>query len=160
MKRVVKDDEVARLWVEQTQDEARNNGGTFWYRGDTIYSYGRHFPIARHVTHNGLAAVLLTTRGYSNTTAVQIGYVRSKLSGRIVFDVPDPSIDDHTGNPKSYVARAESELLRSAKAIRDDTREHYQFAAERIVKQGNAYASFFGCLWRLEIDGSTVEVRS
>lgn len=51
-----------------------HDGPSFFFRGDTIYSYGQHFPIARHVTGTrGRAAVLFTTRDYSKTTSKHKG---------------------------------------------------------------------------------------
>ena len=42
-------DMVAHLWAHKSQDFARNPGHNFYFHGDTIYSYGSHFPVARHV---------------------------------------------------------------------------------------------------------------
>jgi hypothetical protein len=44
--------EIPHLWAHQTQDEARNRQGNLYFTGDTIYSYGSHFPIARRVTND------------------------------------------------------------------------------------------------------------
>ncbi len=61
-------DMVAHLWAHRSQDSARNRSN-FYFDGDTILSYGPHFPIARHVTTKRGSAVLFTTRSYSATTA-------------------------------------------------------------------------------------------
>ena len=34
--------EIPHLWAHQTQDEARNGTGSFYFRGASIYSYGSH----------------------------------------------------------------------------------------------------------------------
>jgi hypothetical protein len=65
MKTVVNTSEVAHLWANQSQEHARNAGDTVYFSGDTIYSYGGHFPMARHVD----GVVLVSTRGYSVTTS-------------------------------------------------------------------------------------------
>ena len=44
--------EIPHLWAHRTQDEARNRQGNLYFTGDTIYSYGSHFPIARHVAND------------------------------------------------------------------------------------------------------------
>lgn len=44
--------------------------------GNTIYSYGRHFPIATRV---GTTKVLFTSKGYSVTTARHKGLVKRAL---------------------------------------------------------------------------------
>jgi hypothetical protein len=76
MKKVFSESEVAHRWANQLQYEARNKGGNFYFDGDTIYSYGRHFPIAVH--HKG--AVLFTINTYSNATSKHIREVRSAVS--------------------------------------------------------------------------------
>ena len=48
-------DMVAHLWANKSQDSARESGGRFYFVGDTIYSYGSHFPIARHVENSAAA---------------------------------------------------------------------------------------------------------
>lgn len=67
---------VAHLWANKAQGEARNSGN-FFFSGDTIYSYGYHFPIAKHMAGSqGENGVLFTERTYSNTTATHIQVVR------------------------------------------------------------------------------------
>src|SRR5579872_324467 len=96
-KHVFPTDEIAHLWAHsKTQDDARNPGGNFYFSGDTIYSYGSHFPIARHVTNEqGQAAILFTNQTYSNTTAKHIGQVRRAIPhGVPVFEVHNPAQHD------------------------------------------------------------------
>lgn len=96
MKHVFETEQVAHLWMHQAQADARNALGNFYFEGDTIYSYGRHFPIARHVAGvNGRRAILFTTSSYSKTTSRQIGIVRSAIHGNgvEVFDVSNPGND-------------------------------------------------------------------
>ena len=45
--------------------------------GNTIYSYGYHYPLATHINDN---VVLINDRGYSNTTAKHINHVRVETS--------------------------------------------------------------------------------
>ena len=84
MRRVVKTDEVAHMWANQTQEEARNPGGNFYFRGATIYSYGSHFPIATLLNDGN---VLFTTRKYSNTTAKHVSMARGACSHKSVIYV-------------------------------------------------------------------------
>lgn len=78
MKHVFTSDyEIAHLWANQAQDQARRSGtNNFYFNRDTIYSYGSHFPIAKLVGKY----VLFTTQGYSRTTSKQISTVRGSLS--------------------------------------------------------------------------------
>ena len=70
MRHVYPNHEIPHLWVHQSQDEARNSTGSFYFEGPTIYSYGSHFPIARYVTNErGERAILFTTAHHSVTTS-------------------------------------------------------------------------------------------
>ena len=83
---------------------ARESGGRFYFVGDTIYSYGSHFPIARHVAHKGKAAVLFTTRSYSVTTAGHKCMVESACRHLTVFHVAD-LYGDHRKQVADYRKR-------------------------------------------------------
>src|SRR5215204_2054027 len=80
---------VAHLWANQSQAEARNSGRTFYFEGDTIYSYGGHFPIARIVQNKrGDRAVLFNAASYSVTTSCHQGMSRSASRHLPQFTVP------------------------------------------------------------------------
>ena len=81
---------VAHLWANKAQPCARVATGNFYFDGDTIYSYGSHFPIARHVKgKGGTSAVLFTTKGYSATTAQHKAIVASACRHLTTFHVAD-----------------------------------------------------------------------
>ncbi len=133
-------DTVAHAWAHQT---GRNcNGHSIFYDGDTIYSYGRHFPIARLVKAGNSTVVFFTTRTYSNTTAKHLSYTRQAVHHMTVFDVVDPSKDDHAANFDG-MARAASDLV--AKADRARTAgDRYLSQAGDILENANRYAALFG----------------
>ena len=89
---------------QQGARHARESGGRFYFHGDTIYSYGSHFPIARHVAHKGKAAVLFTTRCYSVTTAGHKCMVESACRHLTVFHVAD-LYGDHRKEVTEYRKR-------------------------------------------------------
>jgi hypothetical protein len=87
MKQVFNSSEVAHVWANQQQDAGRNSNDNFYFKGQTIYSYGSHFPIATIVGND----VLFTMRSYSNTTAKHIGRARAAVSHKnfiYCYDVP------------------------------------------------------------------------
>lgn len=86
LKIVVPTSQVAHLWANQLQSEARNPGGNFYFKGATIYSYGSHFPIAT-IVNDG--TVLFTELSYSNTTAKHIREARSAVSHRRIVYIRD-----------------------------------------------------------------------
>lgn len=135
-------DEIAHLWAHKSQPSARNAGHNFYFDGDTIYSYGSHFPIARHVSNGKQSAILFTTRGYSVTTSKHLSLVRRAIpSGMTVFYVPNVSdYHCHGDNLKAYVQDSEqtlinairsrkygTSLLNEAFGYRDEARKYAKF---------------------------------
>ena len=119
MKTVVSSSEVAHLWAHKTQAYARNSGrGSVFFEGDTIYSYGHHFPIARHVTIKGQPAVLFTTRHYSVTTSGHCSMVRSAIPA----DLPVIEVENVTDNVNAkfvldaYQAKINDAVLKASRA--------------------------------------------
>ena len=140
-------DMVAHLWANQTQDSARNPCHNFYFHGDTIYSYGSHFPIARHVTRKGKSAVLFTTRSYSSTTAGHKCTVESACRHLTVFHVADVTGSDCRKQFAQYRAEYMGLVGKYAKA-RQRKPEHLD-ALRRLVEEANGYAAFFGLRARL-----------
>ncbi len=66
--------QVAHLWANQSKQSAK--GSNFYFEGNTIYSYGRHFPIAKIMNEN---LIFFTTRKYSNTTSKHKVYTFSSI---------------------------------------------------------------------------------
>ena len=140
---------VAHLWANQTQDSARNPCHNFYFHGDTIYSYGSHFPIARHVTRKGNSAVLFTTRSYSSTTAGHKCTVESACRHLTVFHVADVNGTDCRKQFAQYRAEYMGLVGKYAKA-RQRKPEHLD-ALRRLVEEANGYAAFFGLRPRLTL---------
>lgn len=141
MRKVHPTDMVAHLWAHQTQESARNSHGNFYFEGATIYSYGSHFPIARHVDAN---TILFTTRGCSSTTSGHISCVRSALpGGKRVFYVNNPAADGfnaHRDNHDHMLAvvaglAAKFETSRLEKASLLKSWQHAIIAANVYAKQ-------------------------
>ena len=81
VKRVYTNSEIFHVWAHQKVDSGRNATGNVYFEGDTIYSYGSHFPMARLLRKKGkIVAVLTTTRSSSHTTNGHMADVRSAVS--------------------------------------------------------------------------------
>src|SRR5437660_3842392 len=83
-KHVFNTGEIPHLWAHKVQESARNAQGNLYFDGETIYSYGSHFPIARHVLDNPTKrhpkpGILFTTRSWSVTTSGHVSAVRSAI---------------------------------------------------------------------------------
>ena len=142
-------DMVAHLWAHKSQDSARNPCRNFYFYGDTIYSYGSHFPIARHVTRKGKSAVLFTTRSYSSTTAGHKCTVESACRHLTVFHVADVTGSDCRKQFAQYRAEYMGLVGKYAKARQ---RKPDILADLRgLVEEANRYADFFGLRARLTL---------
>jgi hypothetical protein len=132
--------EVAHLWANQSR--ASGKGSNFFFEGPTIYSYGYHFPIARHVG----SVILFTTDSYSSSTAKHKAYTRQAIADcEMVIDVPDvtaESPEEHARNLAAVVASHESALLKLARARTNG--ERIAADVERIAENARTYAHAFG----------------
>lgn len=113
MKKVVSTEQVAHLWANQLQTEATNSGRNLYFKEDTIYSYGNHFPIAKHTGLND--TILFTTRDYSNTTAKQkhVVSLASNHLKKIYCHNPEGT---HEENFNQYETQAENIAHKLTKA--------------------------------------------
>lgn len=139
MKKVFSDiSQIAHLWANKLQDEARNSGN-FYFDGKTIYSYGRHFPIAKHVEFNGKKAVLFTQRTYSNTTSGHVSVVRNSVNhiDKIYCYSPDSS---HEQNFNYWITCLEA-ILANLKTARKP--EKYLSQVDYYKTIVDKYVTFF-----------------
>lgn len=89
--------EVSHIWASQTQYEGR--AGNVFFEDGVIYSYGRHFPVAKFCPEYG-NVVLFTDRGYSNSTAKHKSLIRSAIprSYNVVYcDDPTRNAEHNLG---------------------------------------------------------------
>lgn len=111
--------QVAHLWANKSKQSA--SGSHFYFEGDTIYSYGRHFPIARHAIHKGKPCVLFTTDDYSSSTSRHKSYVRNAIASGIpilyVQRIGEGKVtSEQIKESKAYDAQvAKDEVARQAK---------------------------------------------
>lgn len=86
--------EIAHVWAYQRENgytHGRTSNENIFFEGETIYSYGYHFPMARltgKFDENGVEYVLVTTDTYSNTTAKHLSNVRGAVSHLNIVYVP------------------------------------------------------------------------
>jgi hypothetical protein len=134
--------QVAHLWANKSRSEAR--GSHFYFTGDTIYSYGSHFPIARH--YKGV--VLMTTRGYSSSTARHIRYVRSASHHLTTFHVIDPSENPTRRDVQVYADRIKQMALTVA---RKRDKAFMMGQLEELVNEANQFCEHFKFKTRFEM---------
>ena len=142
-------DMVAHLWANKAQDSARESGGRFYFHGDTIYSYGTHFPIARHVENKRGRAVLFTTRDYSVTTSGHKWAVLGACKHLTVFHVQHPTDTDRKAQFAEYRERY-LELARKYSRARSN-KPWILGSLRDLVDEANRFAQFFGLRSRLSM---------
>lgn len=143
MKHVVSQSEVAHLWANKIQSDARNAGSNFYFNGDTIYSYGSHFPIATHFIKDEKNIVLFTVRGYSNTTAKHISKVRSAASHlkKVYCYAPvDSARGIHSGTLDYYLSELKGNLDKLTRARKP---ESYISSIESLITDLREYTDLF-----------------
>ena len=108
--------EVAHIWAQQRQSEGK--AGNMFFEGDTIYSYGHHFPIARFVRPD---TVLFTSKRYSVSTSKHINYTRQALRGGVkilkVSNVSASTNGDHLENLVKLVEDYNSQVEKAKRAF-------------------------------------------
>jgi len=141
---VERNEQIAHLWAHKTQDSARNSQNNFYFNGDTIYSYGSHFPVARHITNRkGVKAILFTTKTYSNTTASHI----SCVSGAIPDTIPVFCVSDVMKTPRVSMLDEVQERINgnALKASRAKSNKDFHLEAmQSDVEAFKALAEFIG----------------
>jgi hypothetical protein len=143
--------QVAHMWAHNTKTHAR--GSNLFFEGNVIYSYGRHFPIARLIP----GFVLFTTRGYSQTTSIHISIVRQAVSHMPIVYVNDPCASPSESRREAQRA-IERELSNSNKPrIRESTRLGHKARALNLANQFNAYIDAIGENQDLKFDVSQFE---
>jgi hypothetical protein len=145
MKTVFTPSELPHIWASQSQSNGRTSGRNFFFADKIIYSYGSHFPIAKHLPEG---KVMITWRTYSNTTSKQVSAVRQAIQHMDAYYCYDPTGD------LLYNLKHESDCFmphiakinntRTRPATKQAARENIAFLVERAERL-------------CSLDGSTLE---
>lgn len=129
---------VAHLWANEKQESA--HGSNFYFEGESIYSYGRHFEVGRIVRNKrGEKAYLINDTYCSSNTSKHQYYVREAIpTGSKVFYVGYNM--SNTGNMAFVTGRLES--------IKDAI-EKYKFARTELPYQ-NVWGAFKNLMGYIE----------
>lgn len=145
-------DQVAHLWANRSRDSA--HGSNFYFEGDTIYSYGSHFPIARH--YKGV--ILFTTQGYSVTTARHISEARNAIPSSVeVFHVKEPTRPPSRESVEEYRERIKSASLSVGRAKNPDARLR---DLEDLISEANRFCHHFGFKTRFSAPDNIEQLRA
>ncbi len=94
------------MFASQTQEHGKNANGSMYFKGDMIFSYGDHFPIARIVG----AHAMITTQRYSVTTARHVSLTYAAIADDYVVIPVDNIAEDTTAAFDSNVATINNEI--------------------------------------------------
>lgn len=112
--------QVAHIWANRSQDEAREPSGNFYFTGPSIFSYGSHFLIAHFIDMgDGRTILLENASGYSSTTS------------------------KHKWAVSSALTRAQREGAISIAGLKRDDVSSWNWAAELAQKASEQAAHFF-----------------
>lgn len=142
MRNVLPVSELCHKWANQEQESGRNANGSMYFNGSTIYSYGSHFPIAKHIINEqGQRAVLFTERTYSNTTAKHIRNVYMSCKNDNIIYCSNPN-SSHAYNFNDWLNCA---VLHGASKLKTARKpELYLNYISNIESKAVKYAEFFG----------------
>jgi hypothetical protein len=101
MKTVFNNRECCHVWAQQKQETGR--GPSIFFEGKSIFSYGRHFEMARFISDD---VVLFTSRSYSVTTAKHLSFAYQAVSHKKTFTVS--SFENHSENAKELAQNVEN----------------------------------------------------
>lgn len=149
-----KTDDVVAIWAKQSQEFARTGSNTS-FRGLKLFSYST--CIARLAdTPNRERVALISTGGYSTTTAVVIGqaHTHAHAEGFRLFFAPHLGGEtiDHERNLASYSLRITEALEKVERARKPDG---HRKAAGDLMEAARNYAATFALPWRW--DGEPVD---
>lgn len=145
VQRVLPNAQVAQAWAKQSQPEGRSGNGNLWFDGDTIYSYGRHFPAGRIVTAaDGRKVALVNSDTYSTTTANHLGkvYMAAYHQGLPIFRVPGCSTD-HAANVAHFEHLAHLAAVKARDPRRRQARQRYLDEERRAHTEAERYRATF-----------------
>lgn len=124
--------------------EGHTGNWNMFISGDCVYSYGHHFCIAKRV---GKGTVLLTTRGYSRSTAKHVNYVRNATRHMDRVYCYDPKAS-HSENQEHFLSEIKGLLPDLAKARKP---ERYIHEIQIICQRASKYCEYFGIKMEKEL---------
>ena len=135
MQPVFTSQQCIHVWAQQTQREGRNSRRSIFFEGPSIYSYGRHFEMAKFIE----GVVLVNCARYSVTTSKHQSWVRRAITQYQSFEVP--SMFDHSANVAYLIDQAREHCDKATRAR--TAGEWLMGRANEYVGQTRAYLNAF-----------------
>ena len=118
-----------------------------YFEGPTLYSYGRHFPLARWtVGAKGGRCVLANLSEKRSVSTSRHQSLVARRRDMVIYDVPDVMADDHAehlANKAAWLAQVDLDMG-ALKRMRSLWRKAYQIdSVDRMVDNVRRYANAF-----------------
>jgi len=127
--------QVAHYFANNVQPEGK--GSNFFFENDRLYSYGKHFCIARRLPSG---VVVFTQDKHGNSTAKHLAYARNALRGKTLVYCADPDNSAARNRDHAYTAiLAKLDEAATIRRIRTETREGHRIAALNVAETFNEY---------------------
>jgi hypothetical protein len=108
---------LSHNWANKIKPSGK--GSSMFYEGDTIYSYGYHFPIAKFITIEQNTFVAYNYSNYSSTTNKHQAHVRNAIPSNFeVIKVIDMGFGyySHEKNLKHYITKIDEHLIKAKRS--------------------------------------------
>ena len=138
MKTVFSNSELVHVFANQLQAEGKTANRSMFFSNDTIYSYGYHFAIAKHIENENGKFLLFTTRSYSNTTAKHIRLVNVATQHLLKVYCYNPEFTTKE-NFEQWIREAKNVSLKLATAKKP---VKYLQLLQGILNEANIYAKY------------------
>lgn len=142
--------EIAHIWANELNYKGQQ--GNLFFQGKTVYSYGYHFAIAKHIDYK---TVLITTRGYSNSTAKHIQLVKQAISHKDKIYCFNPT-GSHDENINRFIIEINNIAM---KLIRATKPEKYLLEIDYIKNRLYKYLEYFNLKLSKE-QASKIDIKS
>lgn len=128
---------LAHTWAQQTHTIGYSADRRMFFEGDTIFSYGRHYAIARFTDlrdAEGKRVVLFKSDGYSISTAKHRNHTHNALHG---LEVSIVYVDDVNASEAINLRGLKRDFSASAEGLANPVRDRHVDLASRLVRLQN-----------------------
>lgn len=147
--------QVCHVWAQQNQPRGRSEN--IFFEGDTIFSYGYHYPMAKIHTYKGRKFALINSKGYSHTTSQHTSNVRSALNGLMPY-YNSPDINSCSEAVKHLDQLAKEKVTSTLKVSKVTDTQDINWNVSRIKEVYEDANSLRKLLGKAEIKVSTKDL--
>lgn len=110
-RKVFSNDMVAHVWAARSQTFGQSNNGNFYFKGDSLFSYGKHFLCGfLFAMPKGEPVALLSGESYSVSTSGHMSDARHAVRHLTRYEVPEltkladalPTLAKYAGKPEAF----------------------------------------------------------